>query len=108
MKRRLFTLAAAVSLPLCGATIMLWVRSYWVRDELGYIDDVDDGLPYRKERADARRPAWAQSLWHDEWRMIVARGAICILHDRSDVEFRSGFWFPSGRFHRVDPVHVGI
>ena len=34
MKRRLFNLAAAVSLLLCVATLALWVRSYWHGDSL--------------------------------------------------------------------------
>src|SRR5690242_9017665 len=32
MKRRLFTLAAAVSLVLCMATVVLWLRSYNASD----------------------------------------------------------------------------
>jgi hypothetical protein len=34
VRRRLFNLAAAVSLVLCVATAVLWVRSYWVFDAL--------------------------------------------------------------------------
>jgi hypothetical protein len=34
VKRRLFNLAAAVSLLLCVATMVLWVRSYWRPDLL--------------------------------------------------------------------------
>jgi len=33
MRRRLFTLASAISLLLCVATVVLWVRSYWIADE---------------------------------------------------------------------------
>ena len=36
MKRRLFNLAAAVSLGLCVATAALWVRSYRAADELRF------------------------------------------------------------------------
>jgi hypothetical protein len=36
MKRRLFNLAAALSLVLCLATAALWVRSYYVSDQFGY------------------------------------------------------------------------
>jgi hypothetical protein len=31
-RRRLLTLASAVSLLLCVATVVLWVRSYWIGD----------------------------------------------------------------------------
>ena len=34
MKRRLFNFAAAASLVLCLATLGMWLRSYWVGDEL--------------------------------------------------------------------------
>lgn len=32
MKHRLFTLASGLSLLMCGATVALWVRSYWTDD----------------------------------------------------------------------------
>jgi hypothetical protein len=32
VRRRLFNLAAGVSLVLCVATVVLWVRSYWRED----------------------------------------------------------------------------
>jgi len=35
MRRRLFTLAAAVSGVLCVSLCVLWLRSYWVEDRLG-------------------------------------------------------------------------
>src|SRR5689334_1735349 len=34
MRRRLFTLAAGLSAVLCAATLLLWLRSYWVGDAL--------------------------------------------------------------------------
>ena len=36
MLRRLFTFASAVSLTLCLATCVLWVRSYWAVDAVGF------------------------------------------------------------------------
>ncbi len=36
MKRRLFTIAAAVSLVICVASLVLWARSYWHFDRGGY------------------------------------------------------------------------
>src|SRR5687768_6578937 len=44
VRRRLFNLAAAVSLVLCVATVVLWVRSAYRYDRL-YHDS--DGLPRR-------------------------------------------------------------
>jgi hypothetical protein len=32
MRRRLFTLLSALSLLLCMASVVLWVRSYWITD----------------------------------------------------------------------------
>src|SRR4051812_47716896 len=40
MRRRLFTLAAAVSLLLCLATAALWVRSYWRGYGLQHADPI--------------------------------------------------------------------
>jgi hypothetical protein len=42
MLRRLFTLLSALSLLLCGATAVLWVRSHYVGDVLRW-DHSDDG-----------------------------------------------------------------
>src|SRR5690349_18065632 len=41
MRRRLFNLAAAVSMVLCVATAALWVRSYWIEDVSVYFDGGD-------------------------------------------------------------------
>jgi hypothetical protein len=38
MSRRFFILLSALSLVLCAATSILWVRSYWVADGLGHYD----------------------------------------------------------------------
>jgi hypothetical protein len=35
VKRRLFNLAAAMSVVLCAVTVVLWVRSYWTVDNFG-------------------------------------------------------------------------
>jgi hypothetical protein len=40
MIRRLFTFASALSLLLCMATVVLWVRSYWVHDSIEYLHDL--------------------------------------------------------------------
>jgi hypothetical protein len=36
MARRLFTILSALSLLLCVATVVLWVRSYWATDLVGW------------------------------------------------------------------------
>ena len=36
MRHRLFTIASVVSLLLCVATVVLWVRSYWVDDRVQF------------------------------------------------------------------------
>ena len=36
MKRRLFTILSALSLLLCVAVCVMWVRSYWVADTLSF------------------------------------------------------------------------
>jgi hypothetical protein len=41
VRRRLFNLAAAVSLALCVATGTLWARSYWREDQLTYFNGLD-------------------------------------------------------------------
>jgi hypothetical protein len=51
--RRLFTIASAASLVLCVATCVLWVRSYWVADDLDHVD---------KARADHRAVFTARSF----------------------------------------------
>jgi hypothetical protein len=40
MKRWLFNIVSAVSLLLCSATCVLWVRSYWVADEYRRVQGV--------------------------------------------------------------------
>jgi hypothetical protein len=37
LRGRLFTIISALSLLLCLATLALWVRSYWVNDDLQYL-----------------------------------------------------------------------
>ena len=39
MKRRLFNVLAAVSLVLCVATVVLWVRSEWKQDHVVFFRD---------------------------------------------------------------------
>jgi len=39
VRRRLFNLAAAVSMVLCVGTLVLWVRSYWIGDQWDFQRD---------------------------------------------------------------------
>ncbi|MGH7179663.1 MAG: hypothetical protein ACREJC_19970 [Tepidisphaeraceae bacterium] len=45
MRRPLFTIAAAMSLLLCLATAVLWIRSYWAWDEIGHLTATGAGNP---------------------------------------------------------------
>ena len=47
MRRKLFTLAAAVSLALFVATVVVWVRSYWREDRLSLYLDSEPMRYYR-------------------------------------------------------------
>ena len=80
MLRRLSTILSAVSLVLCAATCVLWVRSYWVTDRLtstygpawqpaGPSDPNADGVLTRHIRTVtvARAGLSAQSVY-EEWR----------------------------------------
>src|SRR4051812_10676726 len=71
-RRRLFNLAAAVSLVLCVATVVLWVRSHWYLDDIHLFPDpqshyflrsADGRLHAQQTRASA--PTWqADRNWH--------------------------------------------
>ena len=44
MKRRLFTILSVLSLLLCVAVGVLWVRSYWTMDILGHTTPLPFGI----------------------------------------------------------------
>ena len=48
VRRRLFTLCSALSLLLCVAVCVLWVRSYWVEDWVKYHGPDVAGLRWRR------------------------------------------------------------
>jgi hypothetical protein len=110
VKRRLATLAAAVSLLLCIATAALWVRSYFrgarafAGESLAYVNDIDDGTGQFIGRGDyPNRPSWSHAMWHDEWRITSAHGSICLYHDRSDMSWRGGARRTTGWQFERDP-----
>src|SRR3954454_16900003 len=72
MKRKLFTLAAAVSLLLCLATAGLWVRSYWVCDSASFTT-----------HDDARMRQW--------W-MAFDRGYVVIAHFKIGLKEATSRW----------------
>ena len=43
IRRRLFTLASALGLLMCMATVVLWVRSYWAADRLMWLEEESRG-----------------------------------------------------------------
>ncbi|HEX2972909.1 MAG TPA: hypothetical protein VHP11_11280 [Tepidisphaeraceae bacterium] len=64
MKRRLFNIASALSLLLCVPTALLWTRSYWSTDLVGWETRATDGR-----------------IWHGRtYTAIVRKGvfAVCI------------------------------
>jgi hypothetical protein len=64
VRRWLFNLAAAVSLVVCVATLALWVRSYWVADQVfARTEGVPDGRAARSF-----------------WRVSSASGRLLIYH----------------------------
>ena len=49
MARRLLNLLTALSLLLCVAVCVLWVRSYWREDQLGYEWSADPSVSHKSE-----------------------------------------------------------
>jgi hypothetical protein len=79
MLRRLFTLASVLSLLLCGATMVMWARSYWFEDVLGY----SFGRPVSCD-PDVDYPSTGQ------WYLVAASGQFVII--------RSAWKYPSLNF----------
>jgi hypothetical protein len=72
VKRRLFTLAAGVSLLLCLATAGLWVRSHFQTDSLAYVRRSYDGPnPFLRDEDPKDGIAWAP-IWQDRWGIYSA------------------------------------
>src|SRR5260370_41792820 len=69
LRRRLFNLAATVSLVLCVATAALWVRSYWRCDLI------------KRSRWDYNGGSINKQL--DERTIQVGRGIVCLGHEFS-------------------------
>jgi hypothetical protein len=73
VKRRLFNLLALVSLVLCAATVVLWVRTYWWTDRIIY------------HRADCVR--WLQSKRGE---IVIQKGS-----GQHIADLRGSFSYPS-------------
>src|SRR4051794_30561006 len=70
--RWLVRVSVASSLLVCAATVVLWVRSYWVRDtvrrfENWYVADVDGSLYFhtRAKALESSEGRWSAQVWHD-------------------------------------------
>ena len=93
MLRRLSTLAAAVSLMVCVTTCVLWVRSYWVTDNLVWLDGAIwrpanyDGpiIRHKRSLSTARGGLLAQSVYREwqAWREFPEQGEPGVRWERS-------------------------
>ena len=89
LARRLFTLCSAVSLLLCVAACMLWVRSYLVADELTVI----------RTHLDDDRALWVYACINSSRGGLAAK----VIRDRRPVEDRGPGYPPVGWrwYHRA-------
>jgi hypothetical protein len=127
MKHRLFTILSAVSLLLCVATCVLWVRSYWLSDQLawgyrsiesaqgyvmlgisrfsgldGSVRNDSHAMRYARRPAHAKYPDWETSI-------IFLEGLIN--HDTGERNFgweRGGFAWYENRERNGDLNAVGF
>jgi hypothetical protein len=93
VRRRLFTIAAAVSALICATTLMLWVHSYWREDGVGW-----HSYHFANDRA-RMRSAFAHSasgrLWIEAARQDVTTVPGTYAGPTSGSQ--SGFSWHSGR-----------
>ena len=73
MARRLFTLLSALSLLLCAAVGVLWVRSYWVGDMLRWNDRGEEVGRFVDRNV----------------RLYSGQGGVCVFLDRLEVSGQS-------------------
>ena len=78
MLRRLFTLLSAVSLVLCLGTCVLWVRSYWVADELKRWEIRDYGTP--------------PTRYYVELRATTSRGRVVVAAASKHIATKPELW----------------
>ena len=64
MRRKLFTLAAALSAALCVAACVLWVRSYWAGDAVSI-----------------NLPQFGRPLADETLNLVSGRGGLCVSVD---------------------------
>jgi len=95
MRRRLFTLASAVSLLLSLVTVALWMRSMWMHDEISLVKPqlgvsiISLHGRIQVEMVSTDRPAYVES-W--KWTHKRIGGALDEIQDRFSWRF-GGFWF---------------
>ena len=80
MARRLLTLLSALSLLLCVAAAVVWVRSYFVGEAL-----IWNGV--RREAGKSQEVLWSVNVWS-------AQGGVGVYHDQ--------LWMPAGFYARAD------
>jgi hypothetical protein len=68
LRRKLFNVAAAVSLLLCLATVALWVRSHWRSDSLHYSSALDANLAQTQDAFVSEHGSLAYVRARDEHR----------------------------------------
>jgi hypothetical protein len=91
MRRRLFNLAAAVSLVLCAATVALWARSHVAGDSFERNSDTALGASTNWFVQDRGRLIWSRSFWprqrgniYATWTSLTPEGPIWEHHRDRD------------------------
>jgi hypothetical protein len=75
MRRRLIAMSSVLSLLLCAAVCVMWVRSYWVADAWGWARDkrtVQCAVARGRLRVDTTRLAEEGGTWPASWTMSHA------------------------------------
>jgi hypothetical protein len=96
VRRRLLNLLSAVSLLLCGAVCLLWVRSYWCSDEITYrgpteafmVRSYDGAFYFIRSRFMVVLPGWSHIF--DSKYYPAENGWL----DLSDVTWRTPYFSP--------------
>jgi hypothetical protein len=99
MIRRLFTLASVLSLLLCLATVVLWLRSYWAGELLMMAFDVRP----TPGRVDEHGTYWVGTSRYRVAEVVSYRGTLHAGLGVGSGPGRVGAWTPSYREYAGDP-----